>query len=38
MKNITWTIEKRKVAELIGADYNPRKMTEQEERDLEESI
>lgn len=38
MKNITWTIEKRKVAELIAADYNPRKMTEQEERDLEESI
>ena len=38
MKNITWTIEKRKVADLIGADYNPRKMTEQEERDLEESI
>lgn len=38
MKNITWKIEKRKVADLIAADYNPRKMTEQEERDLEESI
>jgi len=38
MKNIAWTIEKRKVADLIAADYNPRKMTEQEERDLEESI
>jgi len=38
MKNLNWTIEKRKVADLIAADYNPRKMTEQEERDLEESI
>lgn len=38
MKNITWTIEKRKVADLKEADYNPRKMTEQEERDLDESI
>lgn len=38
MKNITWTIEKRKVSDLIEAEYNPRKMTEQEERDLEESI
>jgi len=38
MKNITWTTEKRKVAELKAADYNPRKMSEQEERDLEESI
>jgi len=38
MKNISWTIEKRKVADLKEADYNPRKMTEQEERDLDESI
>jgi len=38
IKNITWTIEKRKVADLKEADYNPRKMTEQEERDLEDSI
>jgi len=38
MKNITWKIEKRKVADLTEADYNPRKMTEQEERDLEDSI
>lgn len=37
-KNITWTIEKRKVEDLKEADYNPRKMTEQEERDLEDSI
>ena len=38
IKNITWTIERRKVADLKEASYNPRKMTEQEERDLEESI
>lgn len=38
MKNITWTIERRKVADLKAADYNPRKMDEQEERDLDESI
>jgi len=38
IKNITWTIERRKVADLQEASYNPRKMTEQEERDLEESI
>jgi len=35
---LSWTTEKRKVADLKPADYNPRKMTEQEERDLEESI
>lgn len=38
MKNINWKIERRKVEDLIEADYNPRRMTEQEERDLEESI
>lgn len=39
MKNpIAWTTEKRKVADLKEADYNPRKASEQEERDLEESI
>lgn len=38
MKSITWKTEKRKVSDLIGADYNPRQMSEQEERDLEESI
>lgn len=38
MKNITWTIEKRKVDDLKEAEYNPRMMTEQEDRDLEDSI
>ena len=38
MKAVTWTTEKRKVSDLIPADYNPRKMTEQEERDLRDSI
>lgn len=38
MKKITWTTEKRKVKDLLPADYNPRKMDEQERRDLEESI
>lgn len=37
-KKITWKTENRKVKDLIPADYNPRKMTEQERRDLEESI
>lgn len=35
---IQWRIEKRKVGELKPAAYNPRKMTEAEERDLGESI
>lgn len=37
-EKITWSIEKRKVADLKGAAYNPRKMSEEEERDLSESI
>ncbi len=37
-KTLTWTIEKRKVADLLPAGYNPRKMTENERRDLEDSI
>lgn len=35
---IAWRIEKRNVQDLVPADYNPRKMTEQERRDLEDSI
>ncbi len=35
---ITWKNEKRKVSELLPADYNPRKMSEGERRDLEDSI
>lgn len=36
--HITWTTAKRKVADLLPAGYNPRKMTENERRDLEDSI
>lgn len=35
---LTWRIEKRKIADLKPAAYNPRKMSESEERDLGESI
>lgn len=38
MSTLIWTTEKRKIADLKEADYNPRKMSEQEERDLEDSI
>ncbi len=38
MSKITWTIEKRKVVDLLPADYNPRKMSDQERKDLESSI
>lgn len=37
-EKLTWRIEKRKVADLKAADYNPRKMSESEERDLGASI
>jgi len=38
MKKITWTTERRKVKDLIPADYNPRKISEKERADLMESI
>lgn len=38
MKTLTWKTEQRKLKDLIAADYNPRKMTEQEKRDLESSL
>jgi DNA modification methylase len=38
MKPLQWHNEKRKVKDLIPASYNPRKMTEIERRDLEDSI
>lgn len=38
MAKIKWTTEKRKVADLKPAEYNPRKMSEDEKRDLESSI
>ncbi len=36
--NLTWSSSKRKVKDLLPASYNPRKMTENERRDLEDSI
>ena len=38
MSKIIWKTEKRKVCDLIPADYNPRKITDQERADLMESI
>ncbi len=39
MKTIlTWKAEKRKVSDLIEAEYNPRKMSAEEEKNLDESI
>lgn len=38
MKKIEWTIEERDVKDLLPADYNPRRMTDQERKDLEASI
>lgn len=37
-KEITWTTEKRKVSELIPADYNPRTIGEKEKADLMASV
>jgi DNA modification methylase len=37
-KTLTWTTAKRKVSDLLPAGYNPRKMSENERRDLEDSI
>ena len=36
--NLTWSSSKRKVKDLLPASYNTRKMTENERRDLEDSI
>ena len=38
IKQLTWATAKRKVKDLLPAGYNPRKMTENERRDLEDSI
>lgn len=35
---ITWSHDKREVSELKPSDYNPRKMTPQEKKDIERSI
>jgi ParB-like chromosome segregation protein Spo0J len=38
MKNITWRTEKRKLADLVPASYNPRKLTEKQYSNLKESL
>lgn len=38
MKELTWKIEKWKVADLIPADYNPRKLSDKARADLSESV
>ena len=38
MKKITWHAEKRKTADLIPADYNPRAMDAKEKDDLSRSV
>lgn len=38
MTKITWSTEKRKVKDLIPADYNPRKISEKQRLELIESI
>jgi DNA modification methylase len=37
-KKITWKTERRKVKDLIPADYNPRKITERQKQELVDSI
>ncbi len=37
-KQLTWALESRKVADLIPADYNPRKLTDKAKSDLEKSV
>ena len=38
MTKITWTITSRPINDLIPADYNPRQMTEKQQKQLEESL
>lgn len=38
VKNLTWHTEKRKVKDLVPADYNPRTITEKEKADLMSSV
>lgn len=35
---ITWKTEKRKVADLTPAEYNPREMTKEQAKDLAKSL
>lgn len=36
--NITWTTEQRKITDLVPADYNPRKITDDQAKQLEKSL
>ncbi len=38
MKTLKWTNERRKVKDLLPADYNPRRMTDKQRQELKESI
>ncbi len=38
MDNITWKNEKRKISDLIPAEYNPRQLTEKQAKDLDTSL
>lgn len=38
MSSITWTTEKREISELKEAEYNPRKLTDKQREDLEQSL
>ena len=38
MKKLEWKIEKRKVRDLIPANYNPRKLTDKQKDELTDSI
>ncbi len=37
-QKLSWSITTKNVSQLLGASYNPRKMSESERRDLEDSI
>jgi len=38
MSKISWTNEKRKISDLIPAEYNPRQLTEKQAKDLDASL
>lgn len=38
MSDLTWTSQKRKISELTPAGYNPRKLSERQEKDLSASL
>ena len=38
MEKLTWSTEKRRIRDLIPASYNPRRLTEQQAKDLRKSL